>query len=201
MKLKLIIISLILLINVGFAFTLILSTFYQSENENTSKFSTLFSFFSGELQNSETDFIKIIQLLKQDKNIEDKIIMGFSPSYSFNTGSKFIYTSFDEGLENDTVYDFITKKNWSEYSHWFSNTLSFPPHKEILHQIPDYLIYDFSDSIIDPNTTWYFTKQNFYIHSLLANPEDQNLPKFLNPIYYSHSGKNGIVVYEINLKK
>ena len=48
----------------------ILSSFYQSENENTSKFSTITSFFSGEIRNSETEFTKIIQLLKQDKDIE-----------------------------------------------------------------------------------------------------------------------------------
>ena len=200
MKLKLIIVSLILLINVGFTFTLLLSTFYQSENDNTSKFSTLIDLFSGEIKRADTDFTKIIQLLKQDKDIEEKTIMGFSQIYPYNTDSKFIYTIFDEGLENDTIEDFITKKNWSKYEHWISGNTSFPPHKGISHQIPDYLIYHFTDSVIDPTTTWYFTDQTFHIHSLLVNPEDQNLPKFLSPIYYTHSGKNGVVVYEINFQ-
>jgi hypothetical protein len=39
----------------------------------------------------------------------------------------------------------------------------------------------------------------FYIHSLLANPEDPNLPEFLESIYYSHSGRGGIVVYKIDM--
>ena len=200
MKLKFVIISLILLINVGFAFTLLLSTFYQSESENTSKFSTIISFFSGEIKSSETDFTKIVQLLKQDKDIENKTIMGFTPSYSFYTNSKFIFTSFGEGLENDTTTDFITRKNWSKFEHWLSSNNSIPPHKGISNQIPDYLIYHFTDTVIDPTTTWYFTEQNFYIHSLLANPEAQNLPEFLNPIYFSNSGRSGVVVYEINFQ-
>tara|TARA_B100001146_G_C15897776_1_gene313167 strand:+ start:201 stop:362 length:162 start_codon:yes stop_codon:yes gene_type:complete len=46
----------------------------------------------------------------------------------------------------------------------------------------------------------------FYINFLLANPEDPILPEFLEPSYYSHSGRDGIVVYKIdmggnNLKK
>ena len=62
MKLKLLVISLILLINVGFAFTLLLSTFYQSEDESTSKFSTIINLLSSDkLKRSDTDFIKIVQ--------------------------------------------------------------------------------------------------------------------------------------------
>ena len=72
MKLKLLVISLILLINVGFAFTLLLSTFYQSEDENTSKFSTITSLLSSDkLKRSDADFTKIVQLLEQDKDIKN----------------------------------------------------------------------------------------------------------------------------------
>ena len=198
MKLKLLVISLILLINVGFAFTLLLSTFYQSEDESTSKFSTIISLFSGKLERSDTDFIKIIQLLEQDKDIKNKTIMAFHLGYSFHTNSEFIFTSFDEGTQNDTVKDFITRKNWSEYDRWYSAINSF----EVEYQserIPDYLIYSFSDTVIDPTTTWYANAQIFYIHSLLANPEDPNIPEFLELIYYSHSGRDGIVVYKINI--
>ena len=199
MKLKLLVISLILLINVGFAFTLLLSTFYQSEDENTSKFSTITSLLSSDkLKRSDTDFTKIVQLLEQDKDIKNKTIMAFHLGYSFHTNSEFIYASFDEGTQNDTVKDFITRKNWSEYDRWFSAINSF----EVEYQserIPDYLIYSFSDTVIDPTTTWYVDAQIFYIHSLLANPEDPNIPEFLEPIYYSHSGSSGIVVYKVNI--
>jgi len=200
MKLKLLVIALVLLINVGFAFTLLLSTFYQSEDESTSKFSTITSLLSSDkLKRSDTDFIKIVQLLEQDKDIKNKTIMAFHLGYSFHTNSEFIYASFDEGTENDTVKDFITRKNWSEYDRWYSAINSIPPQSNQSERIPDYLIYSFSDTIIDPSTTWYVDAQIFYIHSLLANPEDPNIPEFLEPIYFSHSGRDGIVVYKINI--
>jgi hypothetical protein len=200
MKLKLLVISLILLINVGFAFTLLLSTFYQSEDENTSKFSTITSLLSSDkLKRSDTDFTKIVQLLEQDKDIKNKTIMAFHLGYSFHTNSEFIYASFDEGTPNDSVKDFITRKNWSEHDRWFSAINSIPPQSIQSERIPDYLIYNFSDTVIDPTTTWYVDAQIFYIHSLLANPEDPNIPEFLEPIYYSHSGSGGIVVYKVNI--
>ena len=200
MKLKLLVIALILLINVGFAFTLLLSTFYQSEDESTSKFSTITSLLSSDkLKRSDTDFIKIVQLLEQDKDIKNKTIMTSTPAYSFHTNSELIFTSFDEGTQNDTVKDFITRKNWSEHDRWFSAINSIPPQRIQSERIPDYLIYSFSDTVIDPTTTWYVDAQIFYIHSLLANPEDPNIPEFLEPIYYSHSGRDGIVVYKINI--
>ena len=200
MKLKLLVISLILLINVGFAFTLLLSTFYQSEDESTSKFSTITSLLSSDkLKRSDADFTKIVQLLEQDKDIKNKTIMAFHLGYSFHTNSEFIYASFDEGTQNDTVKDFITRKNWSEHDRWFSAINSIPPQKNQSERIPDYLIYRFSDTVIDPTTTWYVDAQIFYIHSLLANPEDPNIPEFLEPIYYSHSGSGGIVVYKVNI--
>ena len=199
MKLKLLVIALILLINVGFAFTLLLSTFYQSEDESTSKFSTITSLLSSDkLKRSDTDFMKIVQLLEQDKDIKNKTIMAYHLGYSFHTNSEFIFTSFDEGTQNDTVKDFITRKNWSEYDRWYSAINSF----EVEYQserIPDYLIYSFSDTVIDTDMTWYVDDQIFYIHSLLANPEDPNIPEFFESIYYSHSGRGGIVVYKINL--
>ena len=200
MKLKLLVIALVLLINVGFAFTLLLSTFYQSEDESTSKFSTITSLLSSDkLKRSDTDFTKIVQLLEQDKDIKNKTIMAFHLSYSFHTNSEFIFTSFDEGTQNDTVKDFITRKNWSEYDRWYSAINSIPPQGNQSERIPDYLIYTFSDTVIDTDMTWYVDDQIFYIHSLLANPEDPNLPEFLEPIYYSHSGRDGFVVYKVNI--
>jgi hypothetical protein len=198
---KLIVISLILLINIGFAFSLILSSFYQSEGEDDTKYATIISFFSGEITSSETEFTKIVNLLKQDKNIETKTIMGFSPAYSFHTNSKFIFTSFNEGLGDDTIKDFITRENWSEFEYWFSAINSVPPHKDVKHEIPDYLIYHFLDTVVDLGTTWYNTDQDFYIHSLLVDHEDENLQKFLKPIYFSKTSNGGVIVYEISFDK
>ena len=126
MKLNLIIVSLFLLVSIGFTFMLTLSTFYQSENSTDSKFDILDSFISGELKNSEDDVRKIIQLLNQDENIQDKFIMATEKTYAFNTNAKLIWTNFTEGSSNDTIKDFIIKKNWSHYERYFSANNSIP---------------------------------------------------------------------------
>ena len=199
MKLNLIIISLFLLVSIGFTFMLTLGTFYQSENSTDSKFDILDSLLAGELKNSEEDVRKIIQLLKQDENIEDKFIMTSSKTYPYYTNSKLIYTQFTEGSPDDTIEDFITKKNWSDYERYFSANNSIPFYHNIdMIQTPDYLIYNYSNIIDDPNTTWYKDDDSHII--ILQNPEDPNIPKFLNPIYSSVFGNGGIVVYEVNLQ-
>ena len=138
MKLNLIIISLFLLVSIGFTFMLTLGTFYQSENSTDSKFDILDSLLAGELKNSEEDVRKIIQLLKQDENIEDKFIMTSSKTYPYYTNSKLIYTQFTEGSPDDTIEDFITKKNWSDYERYFSANNSIPFYHNIdMIQTPD----------------------------------------------------------------
>jgi len=199
MKLNLIIISLFLLVSIGFTFMLTLGTFYQSENSTDSKFDILDSLLAGELKNSEEDVRKIIQLLKQDENIEDKFIMTSSKTYPYYTNSKLIYTQFTEGSPDDTIEDFITKKNWSDYERYFSANNSIPFYHNIdMIQTPDYLIYSYSNIIDDPNTTWYKDDDSHII--ILQNPENPDTPKFLNSIFFSTGGNGGIVVYEVNLQ-
>ena len=199
MKLNLIIISLFLLVSIGFTFMLTLGTFYQSENSTDSKFDILDSLLAGELKNSEEDVRKIIQLLKQDENIEDKFIMTSSKTYPYYTNSKLIYTQFTEGSPDDTIEDFITKKNWSDYERYFSANNSIPFYHNIdMIQTPDYLIYNYSNIIDDPNTTWYKDDDSHII--ILQNPENPDIPKFLNLIFFSTGGNGGVVVYEVNLE-
>ena len=171
MKFNLIVIALFLLVSIGFTFMLTLSTFYQNENSTDSKFSILDGLLTGELKSSEEDVRKIIQLLKQDENIEDKFIMTSSKTYPYNTNSKLIFAQFTEGTPNGTIKDFITKKNWSDYERYFSANNSIPPHDNPFDNI-----------------------------SILQNPENPDIPKFLNPIFSSTSGYGGVVVYEVNLQ-
>ena len=199
MKLNLIIISLFLLVSIGFTFMLTLGTFYQSENSTDSKFDILGSFISGVLKTAEEDVRKIIQLLKQDENIEDKFIMTSDKTYAYHTNSKLIHASFAEGSPDDTIEDFITKKNWSDYERYFSANNSIPFYHNIdMIQTPDYLIYNYSNIIDDPNTTWYKDDDSHII--ILQNPENPDIPKFLNSIFFSTGGNGGIVVYEVNLQ-
>ena len=199
MKFNLIVIALFLLVSIGFTFMLTLASFYQSEDSTDSKFSVLDGLLTGELKNSEEEARKIIQLLKQDENIENKFIMSSEKSFTYHTNSKLIHTSFTEGSSDKTIEDFIRKKSWSHYELYFSAINSIPPHKDLyVDQIPNYLIYGYTNFSDDPNTTWYVDDDSHI--KILKNPEDPNIPKFLNPIYSSVFGNGGIVVYEVNLQ-
>ena len=110
MKINLIVITLFLLVSIGFTFMLTLSTFYHSEVSTDSKFSILDGLLTGELKSTEDDVRKIIELLKQDENIENKFIISSSKIYSYHTNSKFIHTTFTEGSTDDTIEDFIRKQ-------------------------------------------------------------------------------------------
>ena len=93
----------------------------------------------------------------------------------------------------------LQKKNWSYYELYFSAMSSIPPHKDLyVEQIPNYLIYGYTNFSDEPNTTWYIDDDSHI--KILENPEDPNIPKFLNPIYSSVFGNGGIVVYEVNLQ-
>ena len=150
---------------------------------------------------TNNDIRKIIELLKQDENIENKFIMSFEKIYSYHTNSKLIHTTFTEGSADDTIEDFIRKTSWSYYELYLSANNSLPPHKNLdIVQIPDYLIYTFSKLPDDPNTTWYDDNVDNSNIKILQNPKDPAIPKFLNPIYYSAFGNGGVVVYEVNLQ-
>ena len=98
MRINIIIISLFLLVSVGFTFMLTLTTFLQSEDNKVSKFDILESLITGEIKNNEEDVRKIIEILKQDENIGDKFIMASSKTYSYYTDSKLIYAQFTDCL-------------------------------------------------------------------------------------------------------
>jgi hypothetical protein len=133
---------------------------------------------------SSLRYIEIGEMLSNEKDIENKIIMSTSSNYAHYAKSKFIHTTFTEGIENDTIDSFITRENWSKYQIKISNAGSIPPDRHGKYNpIPDYLIYDGNINI----------KKNLQI---LENPDDPKIPKNFELIYISN--KTGIMIYKIN---
>ena len=82
--------------------------------------------------------------------------MASGKSFTYHTNSKLIHSTFTEGSPDDTVEDFIRKKTWSYYELYMSANNSIPPHNDLyVNQIPNYLIYSYTNFSDDPNTTWY----------------------------------------------
>ena len=129
-------------------------------------------------------YVEIGEILSKEKDIKNKIVMASSNNYAHYANSKFLYTQFVEGIENDTIDSFITRENWSKYQIKISNAGSIPPDRHGKYNpIPDYLIYDGNINI----------KKNLQI---LENPDDPKIPKNFELMYISN--KTGIMIYQIN---
>jgi len=128
-------------------------------------------------------YIEIGEILSMEPDIENKIVMASSNNYAHYAKSKFLFTYFNEGLEEDTIDSFISRTNWSDYQIRESNMWSIPPdrHNRVQH-VPDYLVYDNSPQSIEK-------------FQIFKNPKHPEIPNNFELIYVSN--KTGTVLYKI----
>ena len=103
--------------------------------------------------------------------------------FAHYANAKHLSVNFNEGPQDVTIMDYITRQGWSDYEIAVSNVYSIPNDRyNKYNPIPDYLIY--------------LDKQN-RIPSLqvLQNPDDPNIPKNLELLY--KNDKNTVFVYKI----
>ena len=101
---------------------------------------------------------------------------------------------FSEGNSDDTILDYISRNNWSDYELFESNIHSFPPDRhDKYHPLPDYLVYQ--PIIRYPDEIWYDTGGSEKLDALL-NPNDPRIPTNFELLY--QSDKAQLVVYKIH---
>ena len=191
---SIVIIIIILVLNSGYTYKLIDASYYGNpisslENEFANIFQTrLIS------DNSLYDIFLISEILKTQPGIEESYVMAPEPSYSFYSNSNFIFAVFSEGNSDDTILDYISRENWSEFELYESNIHSFPPDRhDKYHPLPDYLVYQpitrYAEEI------WYDTGGSEKLDPLL-DPNDSRIPSNFELLY--QSDKTQIVVYKIH---
>jgi len=129
---------------------------------------------------------EIGEMLSMEPNIENKYIMTDGNAFAYYANSKYVFVRFDEGPQDATIMEYVTREGWSDFELAFSNIESIPNDRyNIYNPVPDYLIY--------------LDKQN-KIPSLrvLQNPDDPNIPKNFELLY--ENDKSGIFVYKIEHK-
>ena len=129
---------------------------------------------------------EIGEMLSKEPNIENKYIMTDGNAFAYYANSKYVFVRFDEGPQDATIMEYITREGWSDFELAFSNIECIPNDRyNIYNPLPDYLIY--------------LDKQN-KIPSLrvLQNPDDPNIPKNFELLY--KNDKSGIFVYKIEHK-
>ena len=134
-------------------------------------------------------------MLKTQSKIEESYVMAYIPTYSFYSNSNFIYADFSEGNPDDTIFDYISKKNWSWIENLWSNTHSFPPDRLNLYDTPpDYLVYSPFSS--DPNLTDYPSEPATKQLDILLDPNDPRTPTNFEFLFKSDTSQT--VVYKIH---
>tara|TARA_B000000460_G_scaffold248465_1_gene226101 strand:- start:271 stop:1986 length:1716 start_codon:yes stop_codon:yes gene_type:complete len=193
--LPIILIIFICLLNLGVTYKLIDSTFYGNN------FSTLENEFTNISQSrlisdqASYDIILISEILKTQPGIEESYVMANVPNYSFYSHSNFIYAEFSEGNLDDTILDYVSQKNWSEFEIVVSDIFSFPPDRLNKYQaFPNYLIYQ--PYSLPPNTMWYDKGAATKKLDILLNPDDSRIPSNFEFLYKSDTAN--IVVYKIH---
>ena len=176
-------ITIILLINVGYSYvtfrTISSDYIFISVNDE------LQEIFSNEpIDQRGIEVKQISDILSKQPGIENSYVMGalFTPAYYAK--SNWIAVHFTEGPENDSIENYITRKNWEDWQIHISNSASRPSDRLGIHNpIPDYLIY-------------YPHEQNLDYLKVLSEPTNPKIPANFELLYISQ--KSGIVLYKIH---
>ncbi|MGQ0376004.1 MAG: glycosyltransferase family 39 protein [Nitrososphaerota archaeon] len=136
---------------------------------------------------------KIGDILAAQPGIKDSYVMGGIELYAYYANSNLIGASFQEGPENDTIENYITRKNWSDYELYITNQASHPPIdiRDNNKPLPDYLIYSPISGLL-PLTE---NKTQHNIPKILSDPTNPEIPDNFKVIY--HSNKTGMIIYKI----
>jgi len=126
---------------------------------------------------------KIVEILSKEPRIKESYVGTSVTVYGYYLDSKRVFFNFNEGPENDTIENYITRKNWKEHEIHYSNIHSWPLDRQNKYNpIPDYLIYVPHEQSLD------------YL-KVLENPNNPEIPSNFQPIYKS---KIGTIVYKIS---
>jgi 4-amino-4-deoxy-L-arabinose transferase-like glycosyltransferase len=134
-------------------------------------------------ENSAHEMKQVGEILSKEPNIENKYIMTSEVEFAHYANAKYLNVGFDEGPQDATIMEYVSRQGWSDYDIAVSNIYSIPNDRyNKYNPLPEYLIY-----LDKPNR----------IPSLqvLQNPDDPNIPKNLELLY--KNDKSGIFVYKI----
>ena len=177
-----VIISLILLANLGYSYVTI--EVITTGNSVDIILENLKSPFSDKINPNKSDLNNIVTILENQPDIENSYVMANYIFFADIANAKWIAVHFQEGPEDDSIDNYITRENWKGWEIFLSNINSKPMDRHYLnHVIPDYLIYN---------------PKLFHHESLkvLTDPTNSEIPENFELLY--KSPYSGITAYKIN---
>ncbi|MDC0202169.1 glycosyltransferase family 39 protein [Candidatus Nitrosopelagicus sp.] len=134
------------------------------------------------------EYKKAGEVLSKESDIEKKYIMTNNWLLTPYVDSKLLFTLFNEGEENESIENFLIRKDWKEHELLNSGTSSIPGDRlNKLQPIPDYLVFRPHEALIN--------NQHDFLR-ILSDPSNPNVPANFELIFASE--KIDLVVYKIN---
>ena len=141
------------------------------------------------------DWKPLIDELKKQPGVEQSVIMSSYLYLPYHIQSKSVFVSFNEGPENDSVENYILRKNWNDIELMNSNIRSNPIDRHnIIKPIPDYIIY--TPTSYSKTEGWQPPAQLEYL-KILSDPNNREIPSNFELIYESQIPQE-VFVYKIN---
>ena len=190
-----IIISLILVGNLGYSYT----TFkISSSGIPFTNIQDEISFISqnNQIEQFGLHWQPLIDELKKQPSIDQSVIMTSYFYLPYHIQSKSVFATFNEGPENDSIENYILRKNWSDIELMYSNAHSNPIDRHnITNPIPDYIIYT-PQKVVIVEHGWQPPDQLEYL-KILLDPNNKEIPSNFELIYQSDLPQK-VIVYKIN---
>ena len=190
-KISLVLLFLIFILNFFHSYKSIENHLYEGEFTNImDEFFNLFK-QNESRQPSGIEYKEIGDFLSTQPGIEDSYVMTSQVLITHYANSKRLFASFEEGPENDTIENYITRKNWSDYQRFFSDNTSHPSDMSgNYNPIPDYLVYI-------PHDLYPRSENNTQYEDLkiLSDPQNPKIPSNFRAIFIQN--QTGIVIYKI----
>ena len=138
----------------------------------------------------------LIDELKKQPGIEQNVIMTSYSYLYYHIQSKSVFATFNEGPENDSIENYILRKNWNDIELMNSNIRSNPIDRHnIIKHTPDYIIYTPTTSYLKTEG-WQPPDQLEYL-KILSDPNNKGIPSNFELIYQSDLPQK-VIVYKIN---
>ena len=131
----------------------------------------------------------------EEENIEKSYIMTNTSVYSYFSGGKWISTTFTEGKQGDSIQNYISRENWSDYDLYLSDLgSSIFDSSGVIKPIPDYIIFEnIIESEVEPHR---FNSTQYKDLKILLEPNNPKIPANFEMLWRAQD--NNTIVYRIN---
>lgn len=190
-KISLIIFTVIILVNIGYSFSVVQYSLY--DNVDIPSLEKGIFVLDKEITPKGKELKIIGDILSKQPGIEESYVMSSHNGYSFYSNSKYLHTHFFEGNAGNSINEFVLREDWTDFQKFVSNLHSMPIDRhDLVKPKADYLIYEPQNH----DNVYLSTDRSYELEEILSEPNHQKIPENFEVLYNSPESK--IIAYKIN---